>query len=157
LQEDRVYLSDEPESPLWGTFRLAYIEFEAVGQLNGLTSVHLDFAAISAREPDIGLLIVLDDGSIRVADPVATVVGDLDCDNLVKAADAIAALRLQQGVTPFCQGLGDVDCSGAVTARDGLAIVAFLGGLAQPQSLDCPPIGISVEAPEPAPSATAGP
>jgi len=157
VQEDRVYLSDEPDSPLWGTFRLAYIEFEAVGQLDALTSVHLDFAAISAREPDIGLQIVLDDGSIRVADPVATVVGDLDCDNQVLPADVIAALRFGDGEAPFCHGLGDVDCSGAVTARDGLAIVAFLGGLAQPQSLDCPPIGISVEAPEPTPSATAGP
>jgi hypothetical protein len=144
IEPHSVRILGAPERGLSGTFRPAYIEFEAVGALNGYTSLHLDINAASARVPDIGLQILRRDGSLRIADPGPTLLGDLDCSGNVDGSDVIAALRTSGGFAAFCGYQGDVNCSGGVDAFDGLAIVAFMAEIAQPQVIGCPAIGSSL-------------
>jgi len=142
----KVRVAGAFEKALSGTFRPAYIEFQAVGALNGYTSLHLDIGAESARVPDIGLQLLRKDGSVRISDPGPTLAGDLDCSGAVDGSDVILVLRAAAAASPppFCADQGDVNCSGGLDAFDGLAIVAFMAEIAQPQIADCPAIGSSL-------------
>jgi hypothetical protein len=103
--------------------------------------------------PDIGLQLQRHDGSVRIADPLPTLAGDLDCNNAVDAGDAIGALQSANGsLLPFCVDQGDVNCSGGVNAADGLSIVVYLAQIAQPLVAGCPPIGASLAPLSPSPS-----
>jgi serine protease len=148
---DSLYLSSEPEEPIWGNFRIAYVDMQALAKLNAFTSLHLQVDGLSARKPDIGLTIERDHGSVRISDPVSSVFGDLDCDNKVLPNDVITALWRGELAGSPCTPLGDVDCSGETNALDGIAILAYLGGVARPQSIGCPPIGLSAGEPPPEP------
>jgi hypothetical protein len=144
--EDSVTITGLPATPLFGNIRAAYLEFEAIGLVNGYSSLHAVVTASSARVPDIGLQVTAVDGSVRISDPPPTVTGDLDCDHHVVAKDAIEALLARTSSTPaFCVSQGDVDCNGVVDAFDGLAIVAHLAEIARPLVTDCPLIGSAFE------------
>ncbi|MCH7485341.1 MAG: hypothetical protein IIA90_09395, partial [Chloroflexi bacterium] len=152
VEDGLVTVFGSPSSPLSGHFRPAYIDFEASGNVNTFSSLHLAVEALSARVPDIGLQLFTEDGSVRISDPGPTLVGDLDCDSKVGPDDVIDVLRAASGSSEsLCLAQGDVNCSGAVDAFDGLALIAYIAEIAQPSLVGCPEIGSSLapEAEEP--------
>ncbi|HEY5625159.1 MAG TPA: S8 family serine peptidase [Dehalococcoidia bacterium] len=148
LGDERVTVYGSPSSPLSGSFRPAYIDFEASPRQSAFSSLRLVIEALSARQPDIGLKLFTENGWVRISDPGPTLAGDLNCDSKVGPGDAIDVLRATGGsAPPFCVSQGDVNCSGDVNALDGLAIVAYIADIAQPALAGCPEIGSSL-APE---------
>ena len=142
-------ITSEPDKPVWGGFRVAYLDMRAGDALGAGTSIHLEITAETAREPDIGLSIARDDGFILATDPSSSRYGDLDCDNKVGPPDVLVALR----GNPFpCNPIADANCTGSIDAHDAIDIIAFLGNVARPQSSDCPPIGFSPDDPTPTPT-----
>lgn len=88
--------------------------------------------------------------------------GDNQCDGDVDAVDALQALRVTAGLSPFQEAgchimgddvmvdgndisFGDVTCSGLIDSVDGLALLRFVAGLPPLQQIEpCPDVGAIV-------------
>ncbi|OAI41034.1 hypothetical protein AYO38_04750 [bacterium SCGC AG-212-C10] len=71
-----------------------------------------------------------------------TIVGDVNCDALVTAADPMATLRLMAGLDAGCTtGLADVNCNASVDPGDVLLLLRHVAGLSESTPAGCPAIG----------------
>jgi len=76
-------------------------------------------------------------------EPQATV-GDVDCNEIVQATDALHILRFVGAIPPAatCISQGDTDCDADIDAVDGLGVLRFVAGLPlTPTGAGCPPVG----------------
>jgi len=71
--------------------------------------------------------------------------GDIDCNNMINSADALALLRLVAGLfvprPAHCAVAEDVDCNDVVNSVDALKLLRFSVGLSVTRTLPCPMIG----------------
>lgn len=113
---------------------LAYIRFQVVGDLSGQTPVTVryfpDEIRNAASEPVAFNLL---DGMIDVDnEPSENVMGDVDGNGLINAADAVLVLRHDAGLillTAQQLAVADVSQDGVVNASDAVQILRFDAGL----------------------------
>lgn len=113
---------------------LAYIRFQVVGDLSGQTPVTVryfpDEIRNAASEPVAFNLL---DGMIDVDNvPSENVMGDVDGNGLINAADAVLVLRCDAGLIQLTAqqlAAADVSQDGVVNASDAVQILRFDAGL----------------------------
>ena len=67
--------------------------------------------------------------------------GDVNCNDIVDAIDALFVLRFVVALLPLadCIAAGDVNCNGVADAADALLLQRFVVGLGPPSPLPAPP------------------
>lgn len=102
-----------------------HVNWDQIGQLN---------AAGHANR-----LYLLPNGSLDHI-PVRQVEhGDVSCDGLIAATDALMMLQTLAGIpNPGICSTPDIDCDGANTATDALKLLRHIAGLGDPIPLACP-------------------
>jgi hypothetical protein len=74
--------------------------------------------------------------------PETAIQGDVNCDELVTAVDALFILRDVAGLSAgACAEHGDVYCDGSRTSVDALGVLRFVAGLPVNQDEPCADIG----------------
>ena len=69
-----------------------------------------------------GILVIGSDSGFIYAFSDPPLLGDLNCDGVITAADVMIALEMAVGAVPATDG-ADVDCDGAVTSVDALIVM----------------------------------
>lgn len=80
----------------------------------------------------------------------APVQGDVNCDGVVEAVDALGILRSEAGLAAHagCVGeSGDLDCDGASDKSDARLVLEHVAGMTGPHSEPCPYAGAGLRAP----------
>lgn len=76
------------------------------------------------------------------AHATSIVMGDVDCDTAVTAADAATALRVMAGLADGCEDAApDVNCSGGLDIGDAVLLRLHVAGLSDQSAAGCPAIG----------------
>lgn len=76
--------------------------------------------------------------------------GDVNCDGVVEAVDALGILRSEAGLAAHagCIGeSGDLDCDGASDATDARSVLSYVAGIGASLPATCPGAGAELGAP----------
>ncbi len=118
-----------------GELTLASLTFQAAGPPGSVTDVQVEAQSLAdVAGADLLPEASVNSGALAVVSGGQVNPGDVDCNGVVDAVDALHILRHAAGFQGegLCIMAGDVNCDGYIDAVDALAILRYVAGLSIP-------------------------